>query len=177
MTNETRPEFIKWIPLISEELIARIREHPKTLYQMHPRMFEELIATIFDKFGFVVELTQQTRDGGYDILAIRNTRTSEKYLIECKRYNPDNKVDVKIVRQLGGVVDRDQAFKGIIVTSSSFTKSAREEMSRTSWNLEGKDFNHVMKWVGEYDKLKMLNSIAGGAYVEKNGLFVSKPLL
>jgi len=45
------------------------KKYPERMYDMNPRKFEELIAAIFKDFGFDVELTKATRDGGRDIIA------------------------------------------------------------------------------------------------------------
>src|SRR5258708_40197380 len=56
------------------------------LISLTPRQFEELIAEIWSRFGYEVELTARTRDGGRDIIAIRRSvEASYRHLIECKR--------------------------------------------------------------------------------------------
>src|SRR4051812_36863665 len=110
----------------NDKLTARISECPKRLYDISPREFEELIASVYQEFGFDVELTKRTRDGGFDVVAVRYKPEAERYLIECKRYSEDNKVDVSLVRQLAGVVTLEKATKGIFVTTSHFTKPAME---------------------------------------------------
>ena len=90
--------------LINEQLIAYFRRQPDHLYSLLPRDFEELIAELFSGLGYSVELTQRTRDGGRDVVAINDSVVKNKYLIECKRYKRDATVGVELVRQLHGVV-------------------------------------------------------------------------
>ena len=59
--------------VVNQKLPEYFSRYPRRLYELKPRQFEELVAEIWDAFGFEVELTQQTRDGGKDILAIRKT--------------------------------------------------------------------------------------------------------
>lgn len=47
------------------------------------------------------------------------------FLIECKRYNEMNKIEVDIVRILYGVQTAEMANKAIIVMSSYFTEDAQ----------------------------------------------------
>ena len=54
------------------EVIKYFSKHPEMLFSLPPRKFEELIASIFENNGFDVELTPETRDGGIDIIAVRN---------------------------------------------------------------------------------------------------------
>jgi len=72
---------------------------PARLFELTPRQFEEFVADIWRRqFGFEVELTAQTRDSGRDIIAVRRTDMLLRFLIECKRYAPERKVDIGIVR-------------------------------------------------------------------------------
>lgn len=48
------------------------------------------------------------------------------YLIECKRYVRPNKVGVKVVRSLHGVLQSERATAGAIVTTSFFTSRPRD---------------------------------------------------
>ncbi len=71
--------------LFNKRLIEYFMQYPHEMKQMYRRKFEELVAEIFHNFGYKVELTQQTRDGGKDIIAISNENAiRNKYLIECK---------------------------------------------------------------------------------------------
>jgi Restriction endonuclease len=82
------------------EIVGR---QPREVYQLPPRRFEELIGHIFERLGYEVELTAQSRDGGYDISAVRRAETDVRLLIECKRYTPPHKVGRPILQQLNGV--------------------------------------------------------------------------
>ena len=153
------PSDDRAILLVGSEVCARLiqyfLDHPAALRELSPRRFEELIAELFDGFGYDVELTASTRDNGRDVIAIgnRNIATS-KFLIECRRHSESNKVDVGIVRSLHGVVTDERATKGIIATTSTFTRPAIEFMERNKWILEGRDFNGVLDWLKEYQRLK-----------------------
>jgi len=58
---------------MNDELKRYFAQHPEKLYDLSPRKFEELIASIMGDFGFDVELTPASRDGGRDIIAyLRN---------------------------------------------------------------------------------------------------------
>jgi|LGOV01.1.fsa_nt_gb HJR/Mrr/RecB family endonuclease len=141
--------------VVNDRLIEYFLEKPSHLRSMMPRYFEELIAELFDGFGFAVELTQSTRDGGRDVIAIGNERiAASKYLIECKRYAESNKVGIQPVRSLYGVVTNERATKGILVTTSSFTGPAEEFLQRNKWVLEGRAFDDIVEWLHEYQRLK-----------------------
>ena len=51
-------------------------------------------------------------------------------LIECKKYSARHKVDVQLVRSLLGVQSDRKANKAILVTSSLFTRDAKQFAER-----------------------------------------------
>lgn len=139
---------------VNDSLIEHLLKYPTDLQSMKPRTFEELIAELFHGFGFDVELTRSTRDGGYDIIAIGNHQiAASKYLIECKRYAETRKVDIQPVRSLYGVVQDKRATKGILVTTSSFTSPAEDFLKRNRWVLEGRAFDDIKNWLHRYQRL------------------------
>ncbi len=136
---------------INEEVKKYLKKNPDKLYDLNPRKFEELVASIFEDFGFTIELTKATRDGGRDIIArIKNAVMDIVTYVECKRYSPDNKVNVGIIREVLGVHYIRNPSKSIIVTTSFFTKDAIAEAKRLENQLELKDFNHLKNWLGRY---------------------------
>lgn len=68
-------------------------------------------------------MTPPQKDGGRDILADQSVPSRrERLLIECKRYSKP--VSVCLLRSLLGVVSSEKANKGVLVTSSHFTRAA-----------------------------------------------------
>ncbi|AZS14670.1 restriction endonuclease [Paenibacillus lutimineralis] len=95
--------------------------------------FEKLIYNLFVKLGFRAQITKASGDGGIDIIAnYEGLLFKGKYLIQCKRWK--GKVGEPELRDLYGTVISENALKGILVTTSSFTRQA-EEFSRGK-NLE-----------------------------------------
>lgn len=130
-------------------LLELVNRQPREAYQLPPRRFEELIGHIFERFGYDVELTAKSRDGGYDISAVRRAEADVRLLIECKRYTPPNKVGRPILQRLGGVLnDRGiQATKGILATTSTFTSDALKYLEMNKWQLEGRDLEGILDWI------------------------------
>jgi HJR/Mrr/RecB family endonuclease len=131
-------------------LIERLYHRSGDLQTIDRRKFEEVVAEIFSGFGYLVELTQRTRDGGKDIIAIKNSVTPVKYLIECKRPNPGNPVSVSTVRELYGVKSDDQATKAILVTTTYLTPDAKRFVEKHRWELDAKEFHDLTEWIAEY---------------------------
>jgi len=139
--------IIEITQFVSDELLHALAQKPKLLYLVHHRAFEELIADIWERFGFNVELMQTTRDRGRDIIAIRNKITPVKYLIECKRLREGARVDIQAVRALWYVKSRDKATKAILATTGRFGKDTLTEFEDRVWELELRDFNGIIEWL------------------------------
>jgi hypothetical protein len=135
----------------NENLISALAHEPKGLYELAPRKFEEIIADIFWKAGYEVELTGQTRDGGRDIVAVsRRMGIPLRLLIECKRYSPANKVTLALVQRLFGVKIAEAASKAILATTSTFSRDAWKFASAHMWDLDLKDYDAVVGWLRAY---------------------------
>ena len=132
---------------VGARLVERYRDNPEALITMDRRKFEELVAEIFDRFGFTVELTARTRDGGRDVIAIRHDPVAVKYLIECTRPDPGGYVGVAPVRELLGVTTDERATKAVLATTARFSSDAKLLFERNEWILEGRDYGGVVNWL------------------------------
>lgn len=97
------------------------------LIRLDPFEFESLIAQLLKAMGLAVEQTKKTGDGGIDVLAYSSQPiVGGHYVVQCKRYAVNNKVDVSTIRDLFGVVTSERASKGVMITTSGFTQQAKE---------------------------------------------------
>jgi restriction system protein len=102
-------------------------ERRQALYDLSPRQFERLIQRLYQAQDYDAELTPSQRDRGRDVIARRSQPgTREHVLIECKRYAKT--IPIQYVRALLGAVSNERASAGKLVTTSSFSKEARDEM-------------------------------------------------
>lgn len=133
---------------VSDELIRKAHGNPKLLYELTPRGFEEFVAELLNRLGYTVTLTPASKDGGKDIYAARKDHLgSFLYVVECKKYAPDNPIGVGLIRQLNGVVQAEQATAGILATTSFFTKDAREFQRRIAHQMSLKDYFGIQEWL------------------------------
>jgi hypothetical protein len=138
------------IAIVSEALLEELARQPEDLYLVSPRKFEEIIAYVLEQFGFKVELTRQTSDGGKDLIAIRGDEMGieTSYIVECKRYAPTNRVGVAIARALYGVKEAEGQDHAIVATTSCFTRGAVEFAERPEvMNLHLRDFEEICRWI------------------------------
>ncbi len=115
-----------------EDSNLRIRsELHHRLLELHPRAFENLIGALLSSIGFEnVVVLRYTGDGGLDIEAELTVGgvTNVKTAVQVKRWK--NNVSGKTVRELRGGLTTDQ--RGLVITTSSFTKDARAEAAGES---------------------------------------------
>lgn len=133
---------------VNDWMLNELNKNPTDLYQLSSRRFEELIAEILMRKGYNVELTPATRDGGKDIyVAHKDDLGSFLYLVECKKYDPNHKVGVSVIRDLYGVLSKEKATYGIVVTTSDFTKPAQDFQQDVKFQMSLKNYNSIQKWL------------------------------
>jgi restriction endonuclease Mrr len=170
--QQQRRSIIQVTDEVTQKLIEYFSRHPEALKDMNRRKFEELVAELFKGFGYDVELTKQTRDGGRDIIALRSGEVAVKYLIECKRPEPGNYVSIAPIRELYGVKIHEGATKAILATTAHFSPDALRFFDTHRWELEPKDYAGIMGWIREY--LSILSRADGRLKcVNPNGIGVS----
>lgn len=140
---------------LNDELKQYFAKHPERLFDISPRNFELLIAEILKDFGFEVELTPITRDGGKDIYAYLRSRIASFLMyVECKKWSSNRPVGIEVVQRLYGVQQSNQVNKSMIVTTSFFTKPAVEECRRYKNLMDLKDYNDLKEWLESYNEPK-----------------------
>lgn len=144
-TRDLRSELIS--PML--ERIARLAANPDDVYGLTPRRFEELMAELYAMQGFEVELTRGTKDGGVDLYLVRHEAYGRVLTIaDCKRYAPDHLVGVGLVRAMHGLVEANRANAGLIITTSFFTRGAREFQRRLDLRLKLQDYDDIRGMLG-----------------------------
>ena len=133
---------------INIKLMEELEKNPEKMLSLSPRQFEELVAELFLREGFDVEITPERKDGGRDVLAVKHSDLgAHLYLAECKRYSPTRPVGVEYIRSLYGVVETERATRGIIATTSYFTKGAKSLSQDLKWRIGLKDYNDLQSWI------------------------------
>jgi len=149
-TSSSGQSILHVVSLFDRELIRRLSQSPNELRTIERREFERLVAELFAGFGYEVELTQRTRDGGKDIIAVRRSEVETRFLVECKRPDPGHPIGVSTVRELYGVKVDDGASKAILATTTYFSPDARHFSEKHRWELELRDFDAIHEWIQRY---------------------------
>lgn len=125
------------------------------LFRLSPRELEVLVAALYRRLGYSVELTPASRGGGRDVVASKvSPGRSEIVEIECKAHTAP--VGVEIARQLQGVVARSGANRGVLVATGTFTRGT----VRTA----GDDSR--LELVDGHTLVRMLNEVFGSLWYD-----------
>ena len=139
-------EIIRNVTVVDNSLLRKVKENPKILFNFSPREFEEMVCELLDKQGYNVKLTKQTRDGGKDIIVVKKSILGEFCIyVECKRYDTSRPISVSLVRELYGTIMGDNVTAGMIVTTSYFTKDAKEYTEQIKHRMALKDYNDLVQ--------------------------------
>jgi hypothetical protein len=126
---------------INDALIDALVKQPELMYKLSTRKFEELVAELYEREGFEVELTQASKDGGVDIYVVQRAPWgSSLTIVDCKRKRADRPVKVGLIRQLYGTVMEKNASVGVMATTSYFTKGAKALQEEHPHRLGLQDF-------------------------------------
>ncbi|WP_422462918.1 MULTISPECIES: restriction endonuclease [unclassified Endozoicomonas] len=114
-----------------EKTVAEASPKPRLLVlqdlqQMDWKRFEELSQRYFQKKGYNARLTGSGADGGVDVILEKTTQEgrSVKVYVQCKAWSYQ-RIGVKAVRELYGVMAADGVPVGVFITASDFTEDAQ----------------------------------------------------
>jgi restriction system protein len=119
----------------------------ETLRAINWKEFEELVGEAYRRKGYsVTETGGGGADGGVDLVLRKG---GEKLLVQCKHWKMD-KVGVKLIREIYGVVAAEGATGGIVISSGTFTQEARDFAGGKP--LELLDGSELLQLVAEVQK-------------------------
>lgn len=125
------------LPEPALSIYEQILQKPNCVYGLEPWEFERFVADVFESHGFNANVTQKTRDGGKDIVATCEMGgVLYTTYFECKRYDPCRPVGVNVVRELYAVLEKERVDKGVIVTTSYFTRDAIKESEQLNGRIK-----------------------------------------
>jgi superfamily II DNA or RNA helicase len=97
------------------------------LRSMTPGEFEQLVARLYNKMGFVSQVTPLSHDGGIDVVARRLSDVGREHLIIQCKHMPDGVIGEPIVRELIGTWhSQREATRAVLVTTGRFSSGAIE---------------------------------------------------
>ncbi len=91
-------------------------------YDVHPRLFEETVASVFRDLDYQAKVTAYSGDGGIDIVLVG--KDDKEIGVQVKRYR--NSIGVEQIRALTGALVLSGYTKGTFVTTSRFQAGANK---------------------------------------------------
>jgi restriction system protein len=121
-------------------IVDTTRWTPELLFLLEWKRFEELCAWYFEALGFRSTLAAAGPDGGIDIHVYAGESEKPGIIVQCKAWR-SYRVGVKEIRELFGVMTAEKVVEGVFITTSTFTKEARDFAEGKDMHLiDGADF-------------------------------------
>jgi hypothetical protein len=127
----------------------------RDLRQLSWKRFEKLVAKTFEDRGCRVELTQFVKDGDIDLVAVGcSDQWKQRFLVQCKRYVPGNRVAVELVNSISPMDINFQDGKTHVVTTSTFVDApgsalgrSSERLTRSRWEISPPAWESMKAWI------------------------------
>lgn len=111
---------------LAEDLLNRVRAAP-------PEFFERLMVSLLISMGYggsradkAGRTLGRSGDDGVDGVIDQDPLGLDRVYIQAKRYSAGNNIGSSAIRDFFGSLDRHKASKGLFVTTSAFSSSAKE---------------------------------------------------
>lgn len=131
---------------LMEDLLQKVMEQT-------PRFFETLVVDLLKKMGYggsfddSTKVTPYVHDDGIDGIIYEDKLGLDKIYIQAKRYKADITVGKPQIQQFAGALDEQKATKGVFITTSDYSKEARnyvEKLSKKIVLINGQELTRFM---------------------------------
>ena len=119
---------------LSQELEADVLDRVR---QADPAFLEQVVVDLMIAMGYgdgddaMGQVTGGSGDGGIDGTIREDALGLDEVYLQAKKYADGNTVGESALRNFAGAIDAAGAMKGVFVTTSSFTKAARDYVARS----------------------------------------------
>jgi hypothetical protein len=143
--------------LISQSIIDSVARDPDVLLDLSKRDFEKLMAELFARMGFEVDLYRASKDGGIDFLAV-DPGEVDPIIIAAQCKHPDRPVGdkkptslpVTTVREIYGVAKANDLAGAIAITSTRYSPEAKSFADLKPEEISLADREDILAWVRRY---------------------------
>ena len=131
---------------LAEDLLQKVMDQT-------PRFFETLVVDLLKKMGYggsfdgSTTVTPYVHDDGIDGIIYEDKLGLDKIYIQAKKYKSDNTVGKPQIQQFAGALDEQKATKGVFITTSDYSKEARnyvEKLSKKIVLINGQELTRFM---------------------------------
>ena len=142
---------------ISQSIIDQIANNPEALQDLEKTQFEQLMAELFARMGYHVDLYRSSKDDGIDFLRVDvGQDETTVFCVQCK--HPDKAevgkkrrpLPVATVREIYGVAKANDMHGCVAVTSSTYTPDARRFADLKPDEIHVADAADIITWIKQY---------------------------
>ena len=121
-----------------------------------PDFFERLVVKLLKAMGYgsegtLAKATGQTGDGGIDGIIHQDVLGLGVVYLQAKRYSQDNHVGSGSMRNFIGALNERGADKGVFITTSRFSASAKDTAERVPQNIITIDGKDLVEYMVQYE--------------------------
>lgn len=133
---------------LAADLLSKVMEQT-------PAFFEHLVVDLLVKMGYggsnsdAARVTQLTNDEGIDGIIYEDKLGLDKIYLQAKRWT--SSVGRPTIQQFAGALVGQNATKGVFITTSSFSKEAREYVKGINQKIVLIDGSELAKYMIEYN--------------------------
>jgi len=155
--RETEEGRIPVKSFVSQSIIDSIAENPEALEDVTKDDFESLLAELFARKGFDVDLYRGSKDDGIDFLKVDTDKGDPIIVcVQCK--HPDKTksgkkrrpLPVATVREIYGVAKAHNLDGCIAITSSTYTPAAKKFADLKPDEISIGNVEDILGWVRKY---------------------------
>lgn len=132
--------------VLESEVLDRVRDSD-------PAFLERVVVDLLIAMGYgggdeaKGQVTGKSGDGGIDGIIREDSLGLDEVYVQAKKYAADNSVGEGDLRNFAGAIDAAGTSKGVFVTTSSFTKGARNYLTKSPKRIvliDGKELAHLL---------------------------------
>ncbi|BBX95938.1 restriction endonuclease [Mycobacterium lacus] len=125
---------------LAENRAAVEGEILKKALALSPTGFEDLVIRLLEAMGYgragAAERTSASGDAGVDGIISQDPLGLDRIYVQAKRYAVDQTIGRPKIHEFAGALLGKQGDRGVYITTSSFSRGAREEAERINARIE-----------------------------------------
>jgi restriction system protein len=111
------------ISLPLSEVRQYLQARKDKVFDLNPRVFEELVGSVFKDHGWEVRVTAYSGDDGVDAI-LKSSCGHRTVGVQVRKHKNGKKVEAEQIRSLAGALILNRCTEGVFVTTSSYRKGA-----------------------------------------------------
>lgn len=140
--------------LINLEQLARDQISDAITQNFKGHKLTHLVAAVLQAQGYKLRISPEGPDGGVDIIAGRGPLGFESPRLVVQVKSSDSAVDVKVFRELNGVMDAFSAESGLIVAWGGYQRNVDREAARNYFKIRLWTADDLVQMIqNNYDQL------------------------